>query len=70
MMNNDKQAKQTDETIKICIVAVSAYSLLAGKNPKVVVGSDVHPVLLAKELMKHNFEVTFITHDEGGGGAC
>lgn len=55
-----------DEHIKICFVALGAYPLLTGKNPKNVIGPDVHQVLLAKEIIKHNFKITFITYDEGG----
>ncbi|MBI2979358.1 MAG: glycosyltransferase family 4 protein [Chloroflexi bacterium] len=51
---------------KICFVALSAYPLLAGRSSKRVIGPSVHTVLLAKELLKRNFDVTFITYDEGG----
>jgi glycosyltransferase involved in cell wall biosynthesis len=65
MMN--KQTKQTHNPKKICFVALGAYPLLAGKKPKNVIGPDVHQVILATELMKHNFKVIFITYDGGGG---
>jgi glycosyltransferase involved in cell wall biosynthesis len=51
---------------KICFVALGAYPLLAGKDPKNVIGPDVHQVILAKELMKNNFKIAFITYNEGG----
>lgn len=51
---------------KICFVAMGAYPLLAAKDPKNVIGPDVHQVILAKELMKNNFKITFITYNEGG----
>lgn len=51
---------------KICFVALGAYPLLAAKDPKNVIGPDVHQVILAKELMKNNFKITFITYNEGG----
>ena len=52
---------------KICFVALAySYSLLTGKNPKKVVGPDVHQVILARELIKYGFKITFITYDEGG----
>lgn len=58
---------QAGKDIKICFVALAySYSLLTGKNPKKVVGPDVHQVILAKELLKHNFKITFITYGEGG----
>ena len=60
------KTKQTGEKIKICFVAMGAYPLLSGKNPKNVIGPDVHQVILAKELIKHDFKITFITYDEGG----
>ena len=45
---------------------MSAYPLLSGEKPKSVEGPDVFQVFLAKELIKHNFRVTFITHSESG----
>ena len=62
----NKQTKQSNKSIKICFVALGAYPLLAGKNPKDVQGPDVHQVILAKELIKHDFKITFITFNEGG----
>ncbi|TFH47247.1 MAG: glycosyltransferase [ANME-2 cluster archaeon] len=58
--------KQTDGRNKICFVALSAYPLLMQKNIKRIIGPDVHTTLLAKELIKHNFEITFITYGDGG----
>ena len=58
--------KQTSKRIKICFASMSAYPLLSGENPKNILGPDVFQVLLAKELIKHNFKVTFITHNESG----
>ena len=60
------KTKQAEKTIKICFVAPGAYPLLSGKNPKNVIGPDVHQVILAKELIKHDFKITFITYGEGG----
>jgi glycosyltransferase involved in cell wall biosynthesis len=60
------KTKQTNGKIKICFVALSAYPLLAGKSIKRIIGPDVHTILLAKELLKHNFEITFITYSDGG----
>ena len=51
---------------KICFIALSAYPLLARKNLGHVIGPDVYQVLLANELLKHNFEISFITYNEGG----
>ena len=58
--------KQTNQSIKICFVALTAYPLLAGKNADNIIGPDVHQVILAKELIKHDFKITFITYNEGG----
>lgn len=52
--------------VKVCFVALSAYPMLSGKNLGHMIGPDVHTVLLGRELLKNNFEVTFITYDEGG----
>lgn len=60
------KTKQNGEKIKICFVALDAYPLLAGKNPKSVLGPDVHQVILAKELIKHGFKIIFITYNEEG----
>ena len=60
------KTKQTNGRTKICFVALSAYPLLAGKNADNIIGPDVHQVILAKELIKHDFKITFITYGEGG----
>ncbi|CAD6491636.1 MAG: Glycosyl transferases group 1 [Candidatus Argoarchaeum ethanivorans] len=59
-------SKQTNQSIKICFVALTAYPLLSGGNNRNVIGPDVHQVILAKELIKHDFKITFITYNEGG----
>lgn len=64
MMN--KQINQSNKSIKICFVALGAYPLLAGKNTDNIIGPDVHQVILAKELIKHDFKISFITYGEGG----
>ena len=64
-MNQTKQMGAT----KICFVApglTAVYSLLSGKNPKVIGGPDIHLFLLVKELIKHDFKLSIIVHDEGG----
>ncbi len=60
------QTKQTDKPIKICFVALVGYPLLSGQAPENIMGPAVHQVLLARELAKHNFEVSYIAYDEGG----
>lgn len=64
MMN--KQTNQTNKSTKICFLALGAYPLLAGKNADNIIGPDVHQVILAKELIKHDFKITFITYSEEG----
>ena len=64
MMNN--QINRSNKGVKICFVALGAYPLLSGKNAECITGPDVHQVILAKELIKHDFKITFITYDEGG----
>ncbi|OPX88196.1 MAG: Glycosyl transferases group 1 [Pelotomaculum sp. PtaB.Bin013] len=51
---------------KICFIALGAYPLLAEKDPKNVIGPDVHQVILAKELMKRDFKIVVITYNKGG----
>jgi glycosyltransferase involved in cell wall biosynthesis len=60
------EKNQTSRRKKICFVALSAYPLLMEKNIKRIIGPDVHTTLLAKELLKHNFEISFITYGDGG----
>jgi glycosyltransferase involved in cell wall biosynthesis len=67
MMN--KQTNPSNKSIKICFVALTAYPLLVGKNADNIIGPDVHQVILAKELIKHDFKITFITYGEGGASA-
>ena len=62
----NEQTNQCNKSIKLCFVALSAYPLLSGRNLGHIIGPDVHTLLLARELIKHNFEITFITYDEGG----
>ena len=46
-----------DKTIKICFVALGAYPLLTGKDVKCITGPDVHQILLAKKIIKHNLKL-------------
>ncbi|MCL0073015.1 glycosyltransferase family 4 protein [Dehalococcoidia bacterium] len=65
-MINEQTNQCKKSGIKICFVALGAYPLLAGKKPKNIIGPDVHQIILAKGLMKHDFKITFITYGEGG----
>ena len=62
----DEQTNQSNKSVKICFVALGAYPLLAGKNTDNIIGPDVHQVILAKELIKHDFKISFITYAEEG----
>ena len=50
---------------RICIISLAAYPLLAKKDMEVVGGAELHSVLLARELPKHDFDVSFIVSDVG-----
>jgi glycosyltransferase involved in cell wall biosynthesis len=50
---------------KICFVALGAYPLLMRRDEKFGGGPEVQQTLLARELIKHDYEVSFITYDEG-----
>ncbi|MFC2048358.1 hypothetical protein ACFLSK_02880 [Chloroflexota bacterium] len=51
---------------KICFVALVGYPLLSGKAPENIMGPSVHQVLLARELVKYDFDVSYIAYNEGG----
>lgn len=50
---------------KICFVSLSSYPILAGKHMGTAGGAEVQQVFLARELVKHGFEVSFITYGNG-----
>jgi len=50
---------------KICFVDLGAYPLIVGKNTGYAGGASVQQVLLADELVKHNYEIIFITYKDG-----
>ena len=52
-------------TGKLCFVSLSSYPLLAGEDLGYVGGAEVQQVLLARELIKHNYQVTFVTYGNG-----
>ncbi len=53
---------------RICFVSLTSYPLLSGKRMAYVGGAEVDQVLLARELVKHGFDVSFITYSEGRQG--
>jgi len=52
--------------LKICFVSLSAYPLLAGKDLGFAGGAERRLALLAKEIVKQGFGVSFITYGDGG----
>lgn len=51
--------------IKLCFVSLSAYPTLANKNLGYAGGAEANQVLLARELAKRGFDVSFVTDSEG-----
>jgi hypothetical protein len=47
-------------------MGLTGYQLLSGDRSSGVVGPDVYQVLLARELIRHGFQVAYINYDEGG----
>lgn len=62
MMVVKSMVKTKSHAKKICFISPGAYSLLVKKNADNMVGPDIHQFILAKELIKYNFEITFITY--------
>lgn len=50
---------------KICFVSSMAYPYLTQKNTGTAGGAELQQVLLAKELAKDGFDVSFVVHDHG-----
>lgn len=48
---------------KICFVALGAYPLLAAKDPKNVIGPDVHQAILINQLVKYNLRISVVTYE-------
>lgn len=53
------------DRIKVCIVSLGAYPLLAEQDAELVGGAELQSVLLAKELTRRDFHVSFIVMDHG-----
>ena len=47
--------------MKVCFIDFDAYPMLSSVDSTYVIGSNIHNVLLAKELLKHGFKICFIT---------
>lgn len=50
---------------KICFVALAAYHLLSGKDTGVTGGSELQEVMLARELVKEGYDISFVVADHG-----
>jgi glycosyltransferase involved in cell wall biosynthesis len=62
-----KQLKPKGIGTRICLVSLDAYPLLARKDTGFVGGgAELRLTLLAKEVVKQGFEVSFITYGDGG----
>ena len=59
-MGEDKLTKP-----KICFLALSSYPTLAKTTTQQIGGAEVQQILIAKELMKRGFAISFIVHDYG-----
>lgn len=57
--------KTKSQKPKICFVALSAYPMLSQASIKIVGGAEVQQILLAKELKKNGFDVSFVVFDHG-----
>ena len=53
---------------KVCFVSSSAYAVLTQKNLGFVGGAELQQALLAKELSRSGFDVSFVTFDFGQKG--
>ena len=59
-MGEDKLTKP-----KICFLALSSYPTLAKTTTQQIGGAEVQQILIAKELIKRGFAISFIVHDHG-----
>lgn len=51
--------------MKICFLSLSSYLVLARKNLGYAGGAEVEQVHLAKELVSHGYDVSFVTYRYG-----
>ena len=51
--------------IRLCVVSLSAYPLLARQDIEIVGGAELQSVLLAKELARRGFNISFVVLDHG-----
>jgi glycosyltransferase involved in cell wall biosynthesis len=50
---------------KICFLSLNAYPVLTGKNLGYAGGAEVQQVLLAKELVAYDYDISFVTYRHG-----
>lgn len=53
---------------KVCFISLYAYALLTEKNLGFTGGAELQQVLLAKELSRNAYDVSFVTYDFGQKG--
>lgn len=53
-----------EKSIKLCIISLGAYPLLAGKSTKNIIGPDVHQAILAKEFFRQGFKVSVVCYGD------
>ncbi len=57
-----------NKEIRLCFFCGDIYPLLAGREDiPIVGGAEVQQYLIAKELVKHGFQISFVTEDYGQG---
>ncbi len=49
----------------ICFVSLNSYPIIAEFDMPYVGGAEIQQVILAKELLKHEYNISMITYDEG-----
>lgn len=50
---------------KVCFVSLNAYPILARKDTQIAGGAELQLVLIARELVKKGYDVSFVTYDFG-----
>jgi glycosyltransferase involved in cell wall biosynthesis len=66
MQMDSEQADTRKRAKRICFICLSSYPLLAGRNMGFGGGAEQCFTLLANELGKRGYDVSFITYSDGG----
>lgn len=53
------------EKPSICFVSLNSYPIVSGKNIDNIGGAELQQILLAKDLHKHGFQVSYVVFDHG-----